>query len=69
MESALYGIYAFIAKVSEIERVKTAHSFSVSLRFAVFFFVFFSLPSSFLKKVNIISVEYLKLNTTWHLIG
>ena len=68
MESALYGIYALIAEVSEIERVKAARSFSVSLRFAVFFF-FFQLPSSFLKKVNIISVEYLKLNTTWHRIG
>ena len=66
MESALYGIYELIAEVSEIVRVKAAHSFSVSLRFAFFFF---QLPSSFLKTVNIISVEYLKLNTTWHRIG
>ena len=42
MESALYGIYALIAEVSEIERVKAAHSFSVILRFAVFFFFFFN---------------------------
>ena len=32
MESALYGIYAVIAHVSEIERVRAAHSFSVSLK-------------------------------------
>ena len=38
MESALYGIYELIAEVLEIERVKAAHSFSVSLRFAFFFF-------------------------------
>ena len=38
MESALYGIYALIAHVSEIERVKAAHLFSVSVRFFFFFF-------------------------------
>ena len=60
MESALYGIYALIAHVSEIERVKAAHLFSVSVRF--FFF-------STAIVLFIIPVEYLKLNTIWHRIG
>ena len=43
MESALYGIYALIAHVSEIERVKAAHSFSSV--FVLFCFVFFFLTA------------------------
>ena len=61
MESALYGIYALIAHVSEIERVKAAHLFSVSVRFFFFF------PTAIV--LFIIPVEYLKLNTIWHRIG
>ena len=70
MESALYGIYALIAEVSEIERVKAAHSFSVSLRFAVFVF-FFSTPIVLFKesKYNFSRILKAKYDLASHWLG